>query len=65
MMNKILKDGDNYLIAVEGIKDNKSSETAFLIKPSGEYSTLKNHINMCEDIIYKELNKDIYELNER
>jgi len=60
----IITDNNRVVIKVEGVKDNKISETSFVIASSGDYSTLKNHINMCEDIIYKELNKDIYELNE-
>ena len=63
MNYKILKSGENYLIAVEGVKDSQVSETSFVISASGDYSVLKNCINMCEDIVYKELNKDIYELS--
>ena len=63
MNYKILKNGDNYLIAVEGIKNENTSEASFVLAPMGEFSLLKNSVNMCEDIIYKELNKDSYELN--
>jgi hypothetical protein len=64
MNYKILKDGENFLIIVEGIKNDRTSEASFALTSMGDYSLLKNHINMCEDIIYNELNKDIYELNQ-
>jgi hypothetical protein len=64
MNYKILKDGDRFMIVVEGLKNEKISEASFVVESMGNYSTLKNHINMCEDIIYNELNKDIYELNQ-
>ncbi len=60
MIYKILKKDDRYLIIVEGIKDNQSTETGFTVSATGSYSMLKNCINMCEDIVYKELNKDKY-----
>ena len=58
MIYKIFKQDDHYLIAVEGVKDGSSTETAFRLEATGDYSLLKNSVNMCEDIIYKELNKD-------
>lgn len=59
MTYKLIVDGDRVLIVVEGVKDNNTTEVSFTVPTSGDYSLLKNSLVMCEDKVYKELNKDI------
>ena len=60
MNYKIVHNENRYCIVVEYIKDNQIAEMSFVIDPSGDLNLLQNALKVCENNLYYQLNREVY-----